>query len=92
MVTVVLDDVDAVPLGSEPVHVGDRAAGKTTSAAFGYRIAKPVALAMIDTEHLAGARGRCVDIDIAGSRAGGTAMSGAAFDPEGTRMRPHRGR
>ena len=56
MASIVLDDADAVPLGSEPVCFGERIVGKTTSAAFGYRIGKPVALAMIDTERLADAR------------------------------------
>ena len=88
MASIVLDDADAVPLGSEPVCFGERIVGKTTSAAFGYRIGKPVALAMIDTERLADARGQRVDIDIAGSRACGTVTFEAAFDPEGVRMRP----
>ena len=88
MASIVLDDADAVPLGSEPVCFGERIVGKTTSAAFGYRIGKPVALAMIDTEGLADARGQRVDIDIAGSRACGTVTFEAAFDPEGVRMRP----
>ena len=90
--TVVFDDIDAVPLGGEPVHVSDRIVGKTTSAAFGYRIGRPVALAMIDAEVLAGARERCVNVDIAGSHAGAVVMFGAAFDPQGSRMRPHCGR
>ena len=88
VVTIVFDDIDAVPLGGEPVYVGERIAGKTTSAAFGYRIGKPVALALIDPERLAGAPGWRVDVDIAGSRAGGVATFEAAFDPGGTRMRP----
>ena len=92
VVTIVFDDTATVPLGGEPVHVGDRIVGKTTSAAFGHRIGKPVALAMIDTEGFAGAGERRVDVDIAGFRAGGVAIFGAAFDPEGTRMRPHPGR
>ena len=85
--TIVLDDADAVPLGSEPVYLCDRIVGKTTSAAFGYRIGKPVALAAVDAEGLAEAPGRRVDIDVAGSRAAGVAIFEAAFDPEGTRMR-----
>ena len=87
IVTIVLDDTEAVPLGSEPVYAGDRIVGKTTSAAFGYRIGKPVALATIDTERLAEARGQRVDIDIAGIRACGAVRLEAVFDPEGTRMR-----
>ena len=86
MATIVLDDPEAVPLGSEPVCLGDRILGKTTSAAFGYRIGKPVALAVIDSERLAEGEQR-VDIDIAGTRASGAVTFEAAFDPKGRRMR-----
>ena len=88
VVTIVLDDPEAVPLGSEPVRLGGRIVGKTTSAAFGYRIGRPVALAVIDAERLAGAPAQRVDIDIAGVRASGAVTFGAAYDPRGTRMRP----
>jgi len=47
-----------------------------------------VALALIDPERLAGVRARRVDVDIADSRADGVAKFEAAFDPDGTRMRP----
>ena len=87
MATVVLDDAQAVPLGSEPVRLGNRIVGMTTSAAFGYRIGKPVALAMLDAKRLAESSQRRVEIDIAGSRVAGTVTFEAAFDPEGTRMR-----
>ena len=86
--SVVLDDAEAVPLGGEPVRLGERIVGKTTSAAFGYRIGRPVALAMIDAEPLAGAPEHRVDIDIAGHHACGAVTFGAAYDPRGTRMRP----
>ena len=88
MATVVLEDVDAVPLGSEPVYFGARIVGKTTSAAFGYRVGKPVALAMIDSERLAEAPEQRVAIDIAGYRVPGAVTFEAAFDPRGARMRP----
>ena len=88
MATIVLDDANAVPLGSEPVYLGDRIVGKTTSAAFGYRVGKPVALAMLDSERLSEAPTQRVDIDIAGSRVAGGVTFEAAFDPRGARMRP----
>ena len=47
MVSIVLDDPEAVPLGNEPAYSNARIIGKTTSAAFGYRIGKPVALAQV---------------------------------------------
>ena len=85
IVSIVLDAEDAAPLGGEPVCLDERIVGRTTSAAFGYRIGKPVALAMVDTEALAGSRD--VGIEIAGRRAQGSVTFGAVFDREGARMR-----
>ena len=86
--TIVLEDAEAVPLGSEPVYLGERIVGKTTSAAFGYRVGRPVALATIDSQRLAEAPEPRVEIDIAGSRVAGAVTFEAAFDPRGARMRP----
>ena len=83
--SVVLDGADAVPLGHEPVYLRDRIVGKTTSAAFGYRIGRSVALAAIDTGSVPETGERRVDIDIAGTRFPGTVTFEAAFDPKGTR-------
>ena len=90
LATLILDDPDAAPLGGEPVRLGDRIIGKTTSAAFGYRIGKPVALAMIDPEAFAGDPEPRADVDVAGRRASGIVTFEAAFDPAGARMRPRR--
>ena len=87
MATIILEDAEAVPLGSESVYLGDRIVGKTTSAAFGYRVGKPLALAMIESQGLARAPELRVDIDIAGSRVPGAVTFEAAFDPQGARMR-----
>ena len=87
IVSILLEDPDAVPLGSEPVYLGHRIIGKTTSAAFGYRIGKPVALAMIDSVQHSESRERRVDIDIAGIRFPGLVSFEPAFDPGGSRMR-----
>ncbi len=84
LATVVLDDAGAEPLGHEPVLFDGRIAGRTTSAAFGYRIGRPLALA-----HVSGvADGAAVEIDIAGDRHPGRLRFTPAFDPEGSRMRP----
>ena len=93
LATLVLDDPDAVPLGGEPVRLGDRIIGKTTSAAFGYRIGQPVTLAMIEPRVFAGDPEPRADVDVAGKRASGIVTLEAAFDPAGARMRPrHRQR
>ena len=85
--SIVLESEDAVPLGGEPVCLGERIVGRTTSAAFGYRIGKPVALAMVELQDPAESGKPRVDIDIAGRRAAGAVTFEAAFDPRGARMR-----
>jgi len=86
MGTIVLDDPGAVPLGSEPVFAGAALVGKTTSAAFGYRVGKPVAIAEL---YDAGARseGAGVEVDIAGVRHAGRVSLQPVFDPTGARMK-----
>jgi 4-methylaminobutanoate oxidase (formaldehyde-forming) len=78
----------AVPLGNEPVCLGERIVGKTTSAAFGYRVGRPVALAYVDVGDVSGIEGLRIDVDIARERYPGTASLLAAFDPRGDRLRP----
>ena len=86
LATIVLDDPEAQPLGHEPVLLDGRIAGLTTSAAFGYRIGRPVTLA-----HVEGVPdGAAVEVDIAGERHSGRVGFAPAFDPEGRRMRSAR--
>ena len=85
IVSILLDDVDAVPIGGEPVLEGGRIVGRTTSAAFGYRVGRPIALALVEC---AVARAdAAVVIDIAGRLSSGKVRLGAAFDPRGERMK-----
>jgi 4-methylaminobutanoate oxidase (formaldehyde-forming) len=87
IVTLCLHDRSAVPLGNEPVLVDDKIVGKTTSAAFGYRIGAPIALADIASPDVWDSWSQ-VDVDIAGARFRADLVSGPAFDPVGQRMRP----
>ena len=85
MVSIVLDNVEAVPLGNEPVYCNGSIAGQTTSAAFGYRVGRPVALANLSPD--AADSGSKVEIDIAGSTYCGTISTSCVYDPEGSRMK-----
>ncbi|MCP5149703.1 MAG: FAD-dependent oxidoreductase [Chromatiales bacterium] len=69
MVTLVLDDLTAVPLGNEPVYHDDVLVGQTTSAAFGHRVGRPLALAYLSSTVLPSPDGAAVTIDIAGEAA-----------------------
>ena len=84
--SILLDDVGAVPLGNEPVLFQGRIVGKTTSAAFGFRIDGPIALADLDDPQ-AREGGIAVEVDIAGTPFSGIVADGPAFDPTGSRMR-----
>ncbi|OIQ33705.1 MAG: FAD-dependent oxidoreductase [Alphaproteobacteria bacterium MedPE-SWcel] len=84
LVSLLVQDAAAVPLGHEPIyHAGD-VVGRTSSCAFGYRLGKPVALAHVEIPLSHGAQ---VEIDIAGARVAATVTQGALFDPDGTRMK-----
>lgn len=83
LVTLILDNPDAVPLGHEPIYHGGKIIGHTTSAGFGHRINKPVALAHV---HLRNADGAAVELDIAGYKYTAHLQLAPAFDPSGSRM------
>lgn len=84
LATVVLDDEAAVPLGDEPVYADDTLVGQATSAAFGYRVGRPLALAYLN---IGIGEGATVELDIAGERFAGKVTLRPAFDPDGRRMR-----
>lgn len=84
-VSLVFDDVMAVPLGNEPVLADGGIIGKTTSAGFGYRIGRPVALALVARDQAV--EGNRLTVDIAGNHTVCRAVRGPVFDPRGTRMR-----
>ena len=79
MVTIVLDDEGAVPLGNEPIYLGSDIIGQTTSAAFGYRVGKPVALGFVRADRLTEAQNAPVQVDIARTLFGGTLSLKPAF-------------
>ena len=87
LVSLVFDDVQAVPLGHEPICVGGRdgrIVGQTTSCAFGFRVGRPVALGYVQADL---ADGAVVYVDIAREHFSARLVEGALFDPEGLRMK-----
>ncbi len=86
IVTVSLDHPEAVPHGGEPVVFDGEMVGMTTSAAFGYRVGRPLAIADLRRAE-ARTEGAAVEVDIAGRRWPARVTCRAAFDPEGQRMR-----
>jgi 4-methylaminobutanoate oxidase (formaldehyde-forming) len=87
IVSIVLDSIEAQPLGNEPVYLNGNIIGKTTSAAFGYRVGKSVAIALVKTGAEMNLDGLEIEIDIARRHFSGYITSKPAFDPDGSRMR-----
>jgi 4-methylaminobutanoate oxidase (formaldehyde-forming) len=82
---ITLADPQAVVLGSEPVRVGDRVAGRVTSGGYGYTIGASIAYAYLpvaDAEP-----GTAVSVDLFGRWVDGVVAKDPLFDPAGTRIR-----
>ena len=79
-------DINAVPLGNEPVYFNEKIVGKTTSASFGYRIGAPLAIADINDEKVCN-NGARVRIDIGRKFFDGIVSTECLFDPLGKRMK-----
>jgi 4-methylaminobutanoate oxidase (formaldehyde-forming) len=84
VISITLDDEQAVPLGHEPIYLGGQIVGQTSSCAFGYRVGRPVALGHVHGDVADGAR---IQVDIARQMFDGTVTIGPLYDPEGKRMR-----
>ncbi len=85
VISLMFEDETAVPLGHEPIHLNGRIIGQTSSCTFGYRIAKPAALACVNTPVTGDAK---VQVDIGREFFDATVTTGPLFDPGGERMRP----
>ena len=84
--SLVLADPAAVPIGGEPVRLDGAPVGRTTSAAFGYRVDRPVAIADL-SDAAARVAGTVAQVDIAGALYDAEVIDGAAYDPAGQRLR-----
>ena len=84
VVSLILDDENAVPLGHEPIYLDGKIIGKTTSAAFGYRVGKPIALGYAKGKIENGAR---VKVDVARQLFDATVSIGPLYDANSERMK-----
>lgn len=86
---VLLDDESAVPIGGEPLYIEGQIIGRTTSASFGFRVQRPVALALLTTDFADDNEwdGCNIIMDIAGVHYAGVLRNCALFDADGVRMK-----
>jgi glycine cleavage system aminomethyltransferase T len=80
----VLEDMRSVALGSEPVSIGGKVAGRVTSGGYGYTVQKSIAYAFVPTT---AAVGTPVEVEIFGTWVPGEIAKDPLYDPAGTRVR-----
>jgi dimethylglycine dehydrogenase len=71
--------------GSEPISLGDKLVGRTTSGAYGWRLGESLALGMVAPEF--SAVGTKFDISLLGERHRAVVIAKSPFDPSNERLR-----
>ncbi len=80
-----VDASDTDARGAEPVLLGDRCIGLTTSGGYGHRVAKSLAFACVDPQFAA--PGTRFELLLQGERRPAVVLERPAFDPDNARMR-----
>ena len=85
LVSLIFEKLNCFPMGNETVYFKNKIIGVTTSAAFGFRINKPIALAVLnnDTSH----KFNKVKVKIGQDFLVAKVIEEAAYDPTGEKMR-----
>jgi 4-methylaminobutanoate oxidase (formaldehyde-forming) len=81
----VLADARSVALGSEPVRVDGRVAGRVTSGGYGYTVERSIAYAYLPAGDAV--PGRPVEVEIFGERVAGEVAAEPLYDPSGEAVR-----
>jgi dimethylglycine dehydrogenase len=83
--TLVIEAVTADATGNEPIFDREgRPAGKVSSGTYGYHVGQSLALAYLRPDIAPGAE---LDVMVLGRPHRARVLAGAAFDPEGKRLR-----
>lgn len=85
LVPILFDDIRQVPLGNEPIRVGEEIIGRVKSGGQGYSINKAIAYAYLPLAH--SGTGTRVDVEFFGDWRGGVVAAEPLFDPTGSRIR-----
>ena len=85
LVSLVFDDQNANPIANEPVFFNEKIIGITTSASFGFRINKPIALANIKAKFERVEKN--IKVNIAGVFYEARVSLDPPYDPNGNRMK-----
>ncbi|MBI3429233.1 MAG: FAD-dependent oxidoreductase [Actinobacteria bacterium] len=85
LVPILFDDIRQVPLGNEPIQVGNEIIGRVKSGGQGYSINKAIAYAYLPIEHTS--VGTLVWVEFFGQWREGLVAAEPLFDPTSSRIR-----
>lgn len=85
LVPILFDDIRQVPLGNEPIQLGDEIIGRVKSGGQGYTINKAIAYAYLPIEH--SRVGTVVNVEFFGQWREGVVAAEPLFDPTNSRIR-----
>ncbi|MDQ2942865.1 MAG: hypothetical protein M3R21_04245, partial [Candidatus Dormibacteraeota bacterium] len=80
----VLEDPRSVALGSEPVRIAGKVAGRVTSGGYGYAVERSIAYAYVPAS---AAVGTTVEVEIFGTWINGEIAKEPLYDPKGEKIR-----
>jgi 4-methylaminobutanoate oxidase (formaldehyde-forming) len=80
----VLEDPRSVALGSEPVRIAGKVAGRVTSGGYGYTVERSIAYAYVPSTATVGTK---VEVEIFGTWVPGEIAKEPLYDPKGERIR-----
>ncbi len=85
LVTLLIDDPNAVVMGNEPVYDGDKVIGQITSGNYGYSVGKYVAFGYVPPAYASA--GTTLAVEFMNKRFAATVGADAQFDPKNERMK-----
>jgi len=85
LIALIFEDVRRVPLGNEPIRVGEEIVGRVKSGGQGYSIDKAIGYAYLPLANAT--EGATVEVEFFGQWIPGTITTNTLFDAEGTRIK-----
>ncbi|MFM8447669.1 MAG: glycine cleavage T C-terminal barrel domain-containing protein [Candidatus Nanopelagicaceae bacterium] len=82
---ITFDDIRQVPIGSEPIRVGNEIVGRIKSGGQGYSIQKAIGYAYIPIEHAT--PGKQLEVEFFGTWISGTVTATPLYDPTGLKIK-----
>jgi len=85
LVAMTFDDIRRVPLGNEPIRIGNEIVGRVKSGGQGFTIGKAIGYGYLPIEHAK--PGTAIDVEFFGQWVSGVVTQEPLFDPTGSRIR-----